>query len=87
MFAQTLLLSECQVLAAGGPSQVDPEDHWAWYEGLRGGMLVAYSRKDGKKLAQYPLASPPVPDGLAAENGRLYLSLKSKEVLCMGAKE
>jgi hypothetical protein len=87
MFAQALLLSERQVLAAGAPSQVDPDDHWAWYEGLRGGMLVAYSRKEGEKLAQYPLASPPVPDGLAAANGRLYLSLKSKEVLCMGAKE
>jgi len=34
-------------------------------------------------LAQYKLDSAPVFDGMAAANGRLYLSLENGRVLCM----
>ena len=53
-------------------------------EARRGGRLLAVSVTDGKTLADYELASPPVFDGLAAARGRLYLSTKIGEVVCMG---
>ena len=37
-------------------------------------VLWALSTTDGKKLAEYPLDSPPVFDGLIAANGRLYIT-------------
>ena len=53
--------------------------------GRRGGLLWAVSTADGKKLAEYKLDSPPVFDGLAAANGRLYMSTQAGKVLCFGS--
>ena len=41
--------------------------------GRSGAVLWAASRKDGSKLAALDLASPPVFDGLAAADGKLFL--------------
>jgi len=46
-------------------------------------LLMAISAADGTELAQYRLDSSPVFDGMAAANGRLYLSLENGHVLCM----
>ncbi|UCG58923.1 MAG: hypothetical protein JSU70_05300, partial [Phycisphaerales bacterium] len=48
----------------------------------RGALLWAVSTADGKDLARYELESLPVWDGMAAANGRLYLSLSSGKVQC-----
>jgi outer membrane protein assembly factor BamB len=56
----------------------------AW-QGNKGGLLVAFSADNGNTLAEYNLEYPPVFDGMAAANGRLYLSLKNGKVLCFGA--
>jgi len=70
------------VFAAGAPDVIDPKDpHGAW-EGRKGGVLAAYDAADGKKLARYKLPSPPVWDGMAAANGRLYISLTGGHVQC-----
>ena len=53
-------------------------------ESSHGGRLLAVSATDGKTLAEHDLKSPPVFDGMAAAQGRLYLSTKSGEVVCMG---
>jgi hypothetical protein len=37
-------------------------------------------------LAKYRLDSAPVFDGMAAANGRLYLSLENGQVLCMAGQ-
>jgi len=52
-------------------------------EARRGGRLLAVSTGDGDPLSDYQLNSPPVFDGLAAAQGRLYLSTKSGGVVCM----
>jgi hypothetical protein len=52
-------------------------------ENRKGALLLAVSAADGQKVAEYALDSIPVWDGMAAANGRLYLSLKSGQVLCM----
>ncbi len=44
--------------------------------------LWAVSPADGKRLARYPLDSPPTFDGLIAAGGRLYLSTADGKVRC-----
>jgi len=62
------------------PAKLAEQD--AALKGQRGALLWAVSISDGNKLAGYNLESPPVWDGMAAANGRLYLSLKNGTVLC-----
>jgi len=49
-------------------------------------LLMAISATDGTELARYRLDSAPVFDGMAAANGRLYLSLENGQVLCMAGQ-
>ena len=44
------------------------------------------STRDGGKLAEGKLPAPPVWDGLAAANGRLFVSRTDGVVSCLGAK-
>jgi hypothetical protein len=44
------------------------------------GMVLA---ADGKKVSACDLASPPVFDGMAAADGRLYLSLMDGSAMCL----
>ncbi len=53
-------------------------------EGKHGGRLWAVATEDGKPLARYSLPSPPVFDGLAAADGRLYMATLDGAVLCLG---
>ncbi len=53
----------------------------AW-RGKEGGILYAASTSDGKELARIDLPSPTVFDGMAAANGRLFLSLQDGSVHC-----
>ncbi|OGV93208.1 MAG: hypothetical protein A3K19_33970 [Lentisphaerae bacterium RIFOXYB12_FULL_65_16] len=55
-------------------------------EGKAGGALWAVGAADGAKLAEWPLVSPPVWDGMAAANGRLYLCTMDGKVTCMAAE-
>ena len=54
------------------------------FEGKRGAMLAAVSLADGKVLGQYKLDALPVYDGLAAAQGRLFVSLQDGSLLCLG---
>jgi len=77
--------------AAKSPHAPDTErklaEQEAAFEGQRGALLVAVSAKDGKKLAAYRLDSMPVFDGLAAANGRLYLTTADGKILCLAPDE
>ena len=48
----------------------------AWL-GHKGGVLLAVSAANGETLAEYKLDAPPVFDGMAVANGRLYVSLEN----------
>jgi len=50
----------------------------------RANRLWVYSAEDGMRLAEYPLSAEPVWDGIAAARGRLYVALKSGQILCLG---
>ena len=55
-------------------------------EGKQGAKIVAVSTTDGSQLAEVALDAPPVLDGMAAANGKLYLSLTDGSILCFGGK-
>lgn len=56
-------------------------------EGKLGGSLLAVSAADGRTLFEYHLESLPVWDGMAAANGKLYLSTIDGDVLCFGESQ
>jgi outer membrane protein assembly factor BamB len=98
-----MVLAENALFAAGPPDVEDEvesvralsdpatqqklAEQSAAFEGRRGGLLVAVSPDDGRKLAAYRLDSMPHFDGLIAAGGRLYLSTADGKVLCLGTGE
>ena len=52
--------------------------------GQTGGLLLAVSADDGRRLAETKLQSPPVFDGMIAANGRLYVCTMAGQVICLG---
>jgi hypothetical protein len=62
----------------------NPEEVLAAWEGRKGALLHAVAAETGETLAEYKLDSAPVFDGMAAANGRLYLSMKNGSMLCLG---
>ena len=67
---------------AGAPDVLDPKDPLASLEGRKGGLLRAVSAADGRKLAEYPLAAPPVLDGLIAAQGSLFIATRNGKLTC-----
>ena len=82
-----MALADRTLFVAGAPDVVDPTDPLGAFEGRKGGLLWTVSAADGKKLAEYELESPPVFDGMAAANGRLYISTRDGALLCLGKNE
>ena len=58
----------------------------AAFAGRKGAVLWAVSADDGKKLSELKLAAPPVWDGMAAANGRLYIATQDGRILCFAGK-
>jgi outer membrane protein assembly factor BamB len=101
--ATAMALANKTLFVAGPPDVIDEEqvakalndpeikkklaEQEAALEGKRGALLAAVNAADGKKLAAYRLDSAPIFDGLAAANGRLYLSTLDGKVICLGAGE
>ena len=100
LLVKSLAVTDETVFVAGSPDVVETEERTgdgalelsnpqevldAW-NGKKGGMLWAVSRKDGSKQAEYELESPPVFDGMAVAQGSLYLSTADGRVLCFTGK-
>jgi len=81
---RAMALADDVLFVAGTPVVFPEGDLAKAYEGRMGGILWAASASAGEKLAQYTLDAPPAWDGLAAANGRLFLSLADGRVICMG---
>ena len=69
------------LFAAGPPDLCDPDDPLAALEGRRGGVLLTFDPREGGKLDEYELDSPPLFDGLSAAAGRLYLATVDGKLL------
>jgi hypothetical protein len=61
----------------------DEKDPYASFDGRLGARLVSVSAKDGKKLAERTLDSPPVFDGMIAAGGRLLVALEDGSLVCL----
>ncbi len=62
----------------------NPGEPVAAWRGAKGGYLWAVSTETGERLSECRLEAPPVFDGLAATNGRLYLATTDGSVVCHG---
>jgi hypothetical protein len=82
--ARSMVLTGDRLYLAGTPDKNPSRDFWAAYENRRGALLLAVSREDGTVIAEYPLDSEPVYNGIAAAGGRLVLSLRDGSVVCFG---
>jgi len=81
---RAMLRAGTTLFIGGMGREIDQADLSAAYEGHKGGLLWAVSAADGDGIAEYKLQSPPVWDGMAAANDRLYISTADGAMLCMG---
>jgi len=78
------------VLEESGRGKLDPAREKlivrqeAGYLGKAGAVLRAVAAADGRTLAESRLPAPPVFDGMAAANARLYIALMDGSVVCLG---
>ncbi len=94
VLVQAMVLAGRTLLVAGPAAPADrilqqPADVDALAEALdarRDGRLLALSTADGNTVAELRLKSPPVFDGMAAADDRLYLATKNGEIVCLGVR-
>ena len=65
------------------PDVIDSDDPYAALEGRKGAKLWAVFPDTGKKLAERDVGTPPIFDGMAAADGRLYMACTDGSVVCM----
>jgi len=80
---RAMLKSGGRLYLAGMPTEIPDNDPHAAYEGRMGATILIVSASDGSEVANYPIDSPVVWDGLAAAGGRLYLTTTDGKILCM----
>jgi hypothetical protein len=80
--AKSLLVGSDKLYLAGVRDEVDEEDPWAHFDGRKGGLITIHSKEDGKLIRQIELTSPPVFDGLASADKKLFISCRDGSVLC-----
>lgn len=91
VLVQAMVLAGQTLLVAGPAAPADqvlqrPTDVDALAQALEDGQdgrLLVLSAADGSTLAELDLPSPPVFDGMAVANGRLYLASKSGHIVCL----
>ena len=81
---RAMVLAGNVLLVAGPPA--DPRNRPQQSDEEQSALLLAISASDGSELARYQIDSSPVFDGMAAANGRLYLSLENGRLLSMAEK-
>jgi hypothetical protein len=79
-----MLKSGDRLYLAVAPVEIPTGDPYAAYEGRRGGTIWVCSETNGEKVAEQPLASPAVWDGMAAAGGRLFVTTVDGSVICLG---
>ncbi len=95
LLATSLAATKDAIFIAGPPDQFsalgdgeaalelkDVKSALAAWQGEQGGILFAAAVEDGQEMAKIELPAPTVFDGMAAANGRLYLSLQDGSIRC-----
>ncbi|MFB3893698.1 MAG: PQQ-binding-like beta-propeller repeat protein [Phycisphaerae bacterium] len=102
VLVRAMALADKTLFVAGPPRVVDEEEAFSRQndpamkaklveqatalKGSQGGILLAVSAADGKRLAEIKLDATPVFDGMIAASGRLFIATKAGKVLCLGDK-
>jgi len=102
LLARAMALAGKTLFVAGPPDLLDEEaavarrfdddvqkqiaEQDAALDGKRAALLWAVSADDGKRLAELKLDAPPVWDGMAAAQGRLYVATTDGKVRCLAGK-
>ena len=76
------LRPRAMVLAGDKVFIAGPPDVWP----QKGGQVRCYKAADGTELGTVELDAPPVFDGMAAANQRLYISTQDGKLRCLGKK-
>jgi len=83
LVVRAMVVAGDSLLVAGPPDLPGQDDDGlAALQGGKGGRLWVVSTQDGRTRAEYDLPAPSVFDGMAAADGRLYLSTTDGSVLC-----
>jgi len=72
------------LVVAGSPSGFDADDPLAKYEDRTQGVLMVIDKTNGKPILETPMDHPPVFDGVAAANGKLFVADVSNTISCWG---
>jgi hypothetical protein len=83
--AIAMALANDRVCLAGPPDAAPQDDPMAAFEGRLGAELQIFATADGAPLTKLKLTHLPVPDGMIAARGRLYMSAQNGQILCWGA--
>ena len=81
---RAMVLVADRLIAAGPPDIIDPQDPLGAFEGRAGGLLYVMNSGTGAKLSELKLPSPPVFNGAAAANSRLFITAEDGSVACYG---
>jgi outer membrane protein assembly factor BamB len=100
--ARALVVAGSTMFAAGPPDIISEEDAFfalddqavrdklaeqsAVLKGKDGSIMWAVDTKTGKKLAEYKLEFMPVFDGMAAANGKIFMSTMDGDVICYSGR-
>jgi hypothetical protein len=87
-----MVLANQTLILAGPVAPVDsvpqtPVEIDTWAEALhsqRGGRLMMVDAADGSTLSEMDLPSPPIFDGMAVAQDRVYLATRAGEIVCLG---
>ncbi len=88
IYANSMIATDKHLYVAGPPAirnESTPEATRRWL-GLEGGSLWCLATEDGRRVAAKQLPSPPVHEGMAAANGKLYMALQDGTVICLDKK-
>lgn len=81
---RAMVVTESQLCVAGPPDIVPSDDPLGAFEGRKGGVLRVVDKTTGETASEHRLPMPPVFNGAAAANGRLFLALEDGSVACYG---
>jgi len=71
-------------IVLGGMPLMQQNDPFATFEGRKGGLLKVFSVADGGLSTEIELGSPVVWDGMAAAEGKLFVSTQDGNIVCLG---
>lgn len=77
---RTMVLAEDRILAAGPPDLMDLDA----FEGQAGGVLQVIDAESGEQVSERKLESPPVFNGAAAAQEKLFIACEDGSVACFG---